>query len=132
MQTEPSVLALVEQRTAVLHIGHDCIVIGRLFRQNVLPFPQSSGGGLLHGRKIAMLFQIRNKLGQNHFALCLVLLPRFRAFVVQHEIFPVLVLGVVFVVVLDMLNQRTLSVTKILPSLVVVGLAVQGKMTLIL
>ena len=45
----------------------------------------------------------------------------------QNKIFPVLVLGVVFVVVLDMLNQRTLSVTKILPSLVVVGLAVQGK-----
>ena len=45
----------------------------------------------------------------------------------QNKIFPVLVLGVVFVVVLDMLNQRTLSVTKILPSLVVFGLAVQGK-----
>ena len=30
-------------------------------------------------------------------------------------------------VVLDVLNQRTLAVTKILPSLVVVGLAVQGK-----
>ena len=74
-----------------------------------------------------MLFEVRDKLGQHHFALCLVLFPRFRAFVVQHEVFPVLVLGVVFVVVLDMLNQRTLSVTKILPSLVVVGLAVQGK-----
>ena len=74
-----------------------------------------------------MLFEVRDKLGQHHFPLCLVLFPRFRAFVVQNKIFPVLVLGVVFVVVLDMLNQRTLSVTKILPSLVVVGLAVQGK-----
>ena len=74
-----------------------------------------------------MLFEVRDKLGQHHFPLCLVLFPRFRAFVVQNKIFPVLVLGVVFVVVLDMLNQRTLSVTKILPSLVVIGLAVQGK-----
>ena len=74
-----------------------------------------------------MLFEVRDKLGQHHFAFCLVLLPRFRAFVVQNKIFPVFVLGVVFVVVLDVLNQRTLSVTKILPSLVVIGLAVQGK-----
>ena len=74
-----------------------------------------------------MLFEVRDKLGQHHFPLCLVLFPCFRAFVVQNKIFPVLVLGIVFVVVLDMLNQRTLSVTKILPSLVVVGLAVQGK-----
>ena len=121
------ILALVEQRAAVLHIGHNSVVIGRLFRRNVLPLLQSGGGRLLHGRKVAMLFEVRDKLGQHHFPLCLVLFPRFRAFVVQHEVFPVLVLGVVFVVVLDMLNQRTLSVTKILPSLVVVGLAVQGK-----
>jgi len=118
---------LVEQRAAVLHIGHNSVVIGSLFRRNVLSLPQSGGGCLLHGRKIAMLFEVRDKLGQHHFPLCLVLFPRFRAFVVQHEVFPVLVLGVVFVVVLDMLNQRTLSVTKILPSLVVVGLAVHGK-----
>ena len=45
----------------------------------------------------------------------------------QNKIFPVLVLGVVFVVVLDMLNQRTLSVTKILPPLVVIRLAVHSK-----
>ena len=121
------ILALVEQRAAVLHIGHNSVVIGRLFRRNVLPLLQSGGGGLLHSGKIAMLFEVRDKLGQHHFPLCLVLFPRFRAFVVQNKIFPVLVLGVVFVVVLDMLNQRTLSVTKILPSLVVVGLAVQGK-----
>ena len=74
-----------------------------------------------------MLFQIRNKLGQNHFAFCLVLLPRFRAFVVQNKIFPVLVLDVVFVVALDVLNQGAIPVTKILPSLVVVGLTVQRK-----
>ena len=74
-----------------------------------------------------MLFEVRDKLGQYHFPLCLVLFPRFRSFVVQNKIFPVLVFGVVFVVALDVLNQGAVPVTKILPSLVVVGLAVQGK-----
>ena len=74
-----------------------------------------------------MLFEVRDKLGQHHFPLCLVLFPCFRAFVMQNKILPIFIFSVVFVVVLDMLNQRTLSVTKILPSLVVVGLAVQGK-----
>ena len=74
-----------------------------------------------------MLFEVWNKFGQHHLALRLVLLPRFRAFVVQNKIFPVLVLGIVFVVVLDVLNQRAVPVAKILPPLVVVRLAVQGK-----
>ena len=121
------ILALVEQRAAVLHIGHNSVVIGRLFRRNVLPLLQSGGGGLLHSGKIAMLFEVRDKLGQHHFPLCLVLLPRFRAFVVQNKIFPVLVFSVVFVVALDVLNQRAVPVTEILPPLVVVGLTVQGK-----
>ena len=121
------ILALVKQRAAVLHIGHNSVVIGSLFRRNVLSLPQSGGGCLLHGRKIAMLFEVRDKLGQHHFTLCLVLLPRFRAFVVQNKIFPVLVLGIVFVVALDVLNQRAVPLTKILPPLVAVRLAVQGK-----
>ena len=119
--------ALVEHRAAVLHIGHNRSVIGSLFRQNILSFPQSGGGRLLHSRKIAVLFEVRNKLGQHHFPLCLVLFPCFRAFVVQNKIFPAFILGVVFVVALDMLNQRTLSVTKILPPLVVIRLAVHSK-----
>ena len=121
------ILALVKQRAAVLHIGYNGIVIGGSFRRSVLFLPQSSGSGLLHSRKIAVLFEVRDKLGQHHFPLCLVLLPRFRAFVMQNKILPIFIFGVVFVVVLDVLNQRTLSVTEILPPLVVVGLAVQGK-----
>ena len=121
------ILALVEQRAAVLHIGHNSVVMGSLFRRNVLSLPQSGGGCPLHGRKIAMLFEVRDKLGQYHLPLCLVLLPRFRAFVVQHKILPIFIFSVVFVVVLDMLNQRALSVTKILPPLVVVRLAVHSK-----
>ena len=74
-----------------------------------------------------MLFEVRDKLGQHHFPLCLVLFPRFRAFVVQNKILPVFIFGVVFVIVLDMLHQRALSITKILPPLVAVRLAVQGK-----
>ena len=119
--------ALVEQRAAVLHIGHNSVVIGRLFRRNVLSLSQSGGSRLLHSGKIAKLFEVRDKLGQYNFPLCLVLFPRFRSFVVQNKIFPVLVFGVVFVVALDVLNQGAVPVTKILPSLVVVGLAVQGK-----
>ena len=121
------ILALVKQRAAVLHIGYNGIVISGLFRRNILTLSQSGGSRLLHSGKIAMLFEVRDKLGQYHFPLCLVLFPRFRAFVVQNKIFPALVLGVVFVVVLDVLHQRALSVTKILPTFVVVGLAVQGK-----
>ena len=121
------ILALVEQRAAVLHIGYNGIVISGSFRRNILTLSQSGGSRLLHSGKIAMLFEVRDKLGQYHFPLCLVLYPCFRALVVQNKIFPVLVFGVVFVVALDVLNQGTLSVTKILPSLVVVGLAVQGK-----
>ena len=74
-----------------------------------------------------MLFEVRDKFGQHHFPLCLVLFPCFRAFVVQNKIFPIFVFSVVFVVVLDVLNQGAVPVTKILPPLVVVGLAVQGK-----
>ena len=74
-----------------------------------------------------MLFEVRDKLGQHHFPLCLVLFPRFRAFVVQNKIFPVLVFSVVFMVALDVLNQRAVTITEILPSLVVVRLAIQGK-----
>ena len=47
--------------------------------------------------------------------------------VVQNKIFPVLVFGVVFVVALDVLNQGAVTITEILPSLVVIGLAIQGK-----
>ena len=121
------ILTLVKQRTAVLHIGHNSVVIGSLFRRNVLSLPQSGGSRLLHSGKIAMLFEVRDKLGQYHFPLCLVLFPRFRSFVVQHKILPVFILGVVFMVALDVLNQRAVTITEILPSLVVIRLAVQGK-----
>ena len=45
----------------------------------------------------------------------------------QNKILPVFIFSVVFVVTLNVLNQGAIPVTKILPSLVVVGLAVQGK-----
>ena len=121
------ILASVKQRAAVLHIGHNSVVMGSLFRRNVLSLSQSGGSRLLHSGKIAMLFEVRDKLGQHHFTLCLVLLPCFRAFVMQNKILPIFIFSVVFVVVLDMLNQRALSVTKILPPLVAVRLAVQSK-----
>ena len=63
-----------------------------------------------------MLFEVRDKLGQHHFALCLVLLPRFRAFVVQNKILPVFIFSVVFVVTLNVLNQGAIPVTTCRPS----------------
>ena len=49
-----------------------------------------------------MLFEVRDKLGQHHFTLCLVLLPCFRAFVMQNKILPIFIFSVVFVIVLDL------------------------------
>ena len=68
---------------------------------------------------------IRYKLGEKHFALGLVLFPRFRALVVQHKVFPVFVLGVVFVIGLDMVDQSAVPVAKVLPSLVAVTFPVK-------
>ena len=42
-------------------------------------------------------------------------------------VFPVFILGVVFMVALDMLYQRTVPVAKVLPPLVVVRLAPESK-----
>ena len=46
---------------------------------------------------------------------------------VQHMVFPAFILRVVFVIPLDMLDQGTVSVAKILPPLVVVRLALHSK-----
>ena len=68
---------------------------------------------------------IRHKLGEERFTLGLVLFPRFRALVVQHKVFPVFVLGVVFVIGLDMVDQSAVPVAKVLPSLVAVAFPVE-------
>ena len=46
---------------------------------------------------------------------------------VQHMVFPMFILGVVFVIALDMLDQGTVPVAKILPPLVAVRLSLHGK-----
>ena len=45
----------------------------------------------------------------------------------QNKIFPVLVFSVVFMVALDVLNQRAVTITEILPALVVIRLAIHSK-----
>ena len=91
-----------------------------LRRQGFSIFQHIRSGALLLG-EIAMQAHIRYKLGEERFTLGLVLFPRFRALVVQHKVFPVFVLGVVFVIGLDMVDQSAVPITKVLPSLVAVA-----------
>ena len=74
-----------------------------------------------------MLFEIWDKGMQQHIPLGLVRLPCFRPLMVQHMVFPAFILRVVFVITLDMLDQGTIAVAKILPPLVVVRLALHRK-----
>ena len=64
---------------------------------------------------------------QQHIPLGLVRLPCLRPLMVQHMVFPAFILRVVFVVAPDMLDQGTVPVAKVLPSLVAVRLALHGK-----
>ena len=95
-----------------------------LRRQGFSIFQHIRSGALLLG-EIAMQAHIRYKLGEERFTLGLVLFPRFRALVVQHKVFPVFVLGVVFVIGLDMVDQSAVPVAKVLPSLVAVAFPVE-------
>ena len=69
-----------------------------------------------------MQLHIGDKLMQQHIPLGLVCLPCLRPLMVQHMGFPAFILCVVFVIPLDMLDQGTVPVAKILPPLVVVRL----------
>ena len=62
---------------------------------------------------------------QQHIRLCFFLFPCLRAVVSQDMVFPMLVLGVVFVIPSDMVDQGAVAVTKILPSLVVVAFTLE-------
>ena len=74
-----------------------------------------------------MQFQVGNKLAQNHVPFGLVRLPCLRPLMVKHMVFPAFVLCVILMVALDMLDQGTVPVAKVLPPLVVVRLAVHGE-----
>ena len=95
-----------------------------LRRQGFSIFQHIRSGVLLLG-EVAMQAHIRYKLGEKRFTLGLVLFPRFRALVVQHKVFPVFVLGVIFVIGLDMVDQSAVPVAKVLPSLVAVTFPVE-------
>ena len=84
-------------------------------------------GLLLHSGQIAMQLHIRDELMQQHIPLGLVRLPCLRPLMVQHMVFPAFILRVVFVIAPDMLDQGTVPVAKVLPSLVAVRLALHGK-----
>ena len=121
------VLALIEKRAALLYIVQNRVEISGLFRRQGFPGSQGTPGILLHSGQIAMQLHIRDKLMQQHIPLGLVRLPCLRPLMVQHMVFPAFILCVVFVIAPDMLDQGTVPVTKVLPSLVAVRLALHGK-----
>ena len=84
-------------------------------------------GLLFHTGKVAVLFEIWDKGMQQHIPLGLVRFPCLRPLMVQHMVFPAFILFVVFVAAPDMLNQGTVPIAKVLPPLVVVRLALHGK-----
>ncbi len=74
-----------------------------------------------------MQFQIGDELAQNHVPFGHFLFPALHACPLNDTLFPAFRLCVVFVVALDMLDQGTVPVAKVLPPLVVVRLAVHGE-----
>ena len=115
------IIARVQLFPASVYMGKNRMKICCLLRrQGFSIFQHIRSGALLLG-EIAMQAHIRYKLGEERFTLGLVLFPRFRALVVQHKVFPVFVLGVVFVIGLDMVDQSAVPITKVLPSLVAVA-----------
>ena len=73
-----------------------------------------------------MQTHIRHKLGENHFPFCFALLPAFSTLIVQYIVLPAFIIGVVFVIGLNMVDQRAVPIPEILPSLVAVALTVKG------
>ena len=118
---------LIEKRAALLYIVHKGGQIGGLLWREGIAGLQKALGFLFHTGKGTVLLHIRDKLIEKHFPLGLVRLPCLRPLVVQHMVFPAFILRVVFVIPLDMLDQGTVSVAKILPPLVVVRLALHSK-----
>ena len=108
-------------------MGQHGIKIGSLLRRQLSAGFQHIRCGAFLLIEIAMQPHIRHELGQDHFTLCLFLRPRFRALVTDHAVFIAFVLRIVFVVGLDMVDQRAVPVAKILPSLVVVGFPVESE-----
>ncbi len=74
-----------------------------------------------------MQFQVGDELAQNHVPFGLVRFPCLRPLMVKHMVFPTFILCVILMVALDMLDQGTVPVAKVLPPLVVVRLAVHGE-----
>ena len=74
-----------------------------------------------------MQFQVGDELAQNHVPFSHFLLPALYTRPFNDAPFPAFRLCVILVVALDMLNQGTVPIAKILPSLVVIRLAVHGE-----
>ena len=63
---------------------------------------------------------------QQHISMGLILFPCLRPASGQHMIFPMFILCVKFVIALDMLDQGTVPISKVLPSFVAVRLTLKN------
>ena len=108
-------------------MGQHGIEIGCLLRRQLCAGFQHIRCGAFLLVEIAMQTHIRHELGEDHFALCLFLRPRFRALITDHAVFVAFIPRIVFMVGLDMVDQRAVAVAKVLPPLVVVGFPVESE-----
>ena len=121
------IAALIERTPAVRNVLlHGGIVGGFCLRQ-IFAAPHGSFRRLFHFGKVGVQFQIRDKFMQQHFPLCLVRVQCFLTLVPQKVIVPIRVIGIVGMIAFDMLNQPTVTVPKVLSSLVAVRFAVHYK-----
>ena len=120
------VIACIQFFPAGVHMGKYGGKIRSLLRRQIFAVFQHIRCGAFLLREIAMQTHIRHKLGENHFPFCFVLLPAFSTLIVQHIVLPAFIIGVVFVIGLNMVDQRAVPIPKILPSLVAVALTVKG------
>ena len=68
-------------------MGQHGIEIGSLLRRQLRAGFQHIRCGAFLFIEIAMQTHIRHELGEDHFALCLFLRPRFRALITDHAVF---------------------------------------------
>ena len=130
------IIAAVDFPPTLGNVGLYGGVIGRFGLGHAFAALHRGGCGLLHIRKGAMQLQIGDKLMQQHSPLFLVRFYRFLALGVQQMVFPIRIVLIVGVVFFNMVYQAPVAVAKVLPPLVVVGLAVKdainGKLRLVI
>ena len=120
------VIACIQFFPAGVHMGKYGGKIRSLFRRQIFAVFQHIRCGAFLLREIAMQTHIRHELGEDHFPFGFVMFPRLSTLIVQHIVLPAFIIGVVFVIGLNMVDQRAVPIPEILPSLVAVAITVKG------